>query len=121
MTNTMTTNKTTLKFWREDTCITYCGEAPVDRNNPEKASTAIELAFPTGFSKEAKAVLDYLEGTAFLYEYDGRLVVTDESLELTLHADRRSCGAPRWVVDSWEELEQILEENYKELKEEGVI
>jgi len=30
-------------------------------------------------------------------------------------------GAPRWVCDSWEELKQILEETYDDLKEDGCI
>jgi hypothetical protein len=51
-------------------------------------------------------------------------VVTDEALELSEYGDgshEAPFGAPRWVCDSWEELEQILEETYEDLKEDGCI
>ena len=113
-----------MKFLRTDNHITFCGEYPIDRNNPEQAATAIELTLPTGLSAKAWKCWDYFDGTAFAYEYQGRLVVTDEALELTEYGDgshEAPFGAPRWVCDSWEELEQILEETYDDLKEDGCI
>ena len=113
-----------MKFLRTDNHITFCGEHPIDRNNPEQAATAIELTLPTGLSAKAWKCWDYFDGTAFAYEYQGRLVVTDEALELTEYGDgshEAPFGAPRWVCDSWEELEQILEETYDDLKEDGCI
>ena len=113
-----------MKFLRTDNHITFCGEHPIDRNNPEQAATAIELTLPTGLSAKAWKCWDYFDGTAFAYEYQGRLVVTDEALELTEYGDgshEAPFGAPRWVCDSWEELEQILEETYDDLKEEMIV
>lgn len=113
-----------MKFLRTDNHITFCGEHPIDRNNPEQAATAIELTLPTGLSAKAWKCWDYFDGTAFAYEYQGRLVVTDEALELTEYGDgshEAPFSAPRWVCDSWEELEQILEETYDDLKEDGCI
>ena len=113
-----------MKFLRTDNHVTFCGEHPIDRNNPEQAATAIELTLPTGLSAKAWKCWDYFDGTAFAYEYQGRLVVTDEALELTEYGDgshEAPFGAPRWVCDSWEELEQILEETYDDLKEDGCI
>ena len=113
-----------MKFMRDDTRITFCGEKPIDRRDPESAASAIELALPAGFSDKAKACWDYFDGTAFLYEYKDQLVVTDESLELTDFGDgtpESPIGFPRWVCDSWEELEQALEQTYDDLKEEEML
>lgn len=113
-----------MKFERDDSHITFCGEHPIDRNDLQGAKTAVELTLPTGFSEKAWACWDYFDGTAFLYEYKGRLVVTDESLYLTAHGDGTTAaplGFPRWECDSWEELERILEMTYDELKEDGII
>ena len=113
-----------MKFLRDDNRVTFCGEYPVDRNDPDAAEDAIELTLPEGLSEKAKACWDYFDGAAFAYEYKGRLVITDEALELTEAGDRsmgNPWGAPRWTVDSWEELEQILEEVYDELKEDEIF
>ena len=113
-----------MKFARDDVQTTYCGEDPIDRNDPDSAKTAIELTLPTGFSEKAWACWDYFDGTAFLYEYKGRLVVTDESLYLTAHGDGTMdapLGFPRWECGSWEDLERILEQTYDELQEDGLI
>lgn len=113
-----------MRFLRNDTHITFCGEKPVDRRDPESAASAIELALPTGFSDKAKACWEYFDGTAFLYEYKDQLVVTDESLELTEFGDgtpEAPFGFPRWVCDSWEELEKALEATYDDLKEDEMI
>ena len=113
-----------MKFLRDDIQETYCGEDPIDMNDPEGAATAIELTLPTGFSEKAQACWDYFDGTAFLYEYKGRLVVTDESLYLTAHGNgtvEAPLGFPRWECGSWEELERILEATYDELSEDGMI
>ena len=113
-----------MKYLREDTHITFCGEKPIDKNDPEGAASAIELTLPEGFSKKAWDCWDYFDGCAFLFEYKDRLVVTDESLYLTAHGDgtpEAPLGFPRWECDTWEELEQALEETYDELKEDDMI
>jgi hypothetical protein len=42
---------------------------------------------------------------------------------LTSHGDGRNepIGFPRWVCDSWKELENILEDTYDELVYNGFI
>ena len=113
-----------MKFMRDDVRITFCGEDPIDRNDPEVAKTAVELTLPAGFSEKAHKCWDYFDGTAFLYEYKDRLVVTDESLYLTEHGDgsfEAPFGFPRWVCDSWAELEHCLEETWDDLLEDGMI
>ena len=100
------------------------GEYPVDKNDPEAAMTAIYYSVPTGFSPKAKAVMDYLDDTAWIFEYKDQLIVTDESLYLTSHGDGTSeapLGGPRFVCDSWEELEELLELTYQDLVENEVI
>ena len=120
-------NMNTLKFERDDNEVVIRlgrGTRPSDANNPEHASTAVELTLPTSFSAEAWACWNYLDGAAFIYEYDGRLVVTDEALDLTAHGDgsrENPIGGPRWVVDSWDELEEKLVETYFCLVEEEEI
>lgn len=119
-----------MKFLREDVHVIDGGLAPEDWADPASASSAVELSFPTGFSAKAQAVLGYLEGSAFLFEYKDCLVVTDESLWLTevLHGDPENgplydypVGGPRWICDSWDELETSLEECYTDLVEDGIF
>lgn len=110
-------------FLRADTQV-LAGNDPTDRNDPDGAAEAIELSVPTGFSDKAKALMDYLDGTAFIFAYKGQLVLTDESLELTEAGDgthEAPYGGPRMVCDSWEELEKRLEEDYDGMKAEGLI
>lgn len=120
-------NMKTLKFKRHDNKVVIrlgAGTRPVDANNPEHASTAVELTLPTSFSAEAWATWNYLDGAAFIYEYDGKLVVTDEALDLTVYGDgnmENQIDGPRWIVESWDELEEILEQTYFCLVEEEVI
>lgn len=90
------------------------GQTPVDNNDVGNESTAIEYKLPDNFSEKAKKYWEYLEGAAFIYEYEGRLVITDESLELTEYEN----GAPRWVFNSWEELEEMLEMCYDDYAED---
>ena len=85
----------------------------IDRNNPLAAATAIELQFPKTFSKKAWRVIRYFEGAMYLYSYKGKFVATDESLELTEYGDGSNetpYGAPRFVCDTLNELEAILED-----------
>ena len=112
-----------MKFLRQDTHILY-GLKPVDMNDRKNERTAVELALPENFSGKAKACWRYFESVAFIFEYKNRLVITDEALELTEHGDGthgNPLGFPRWVCDSWEELEQILEETYDDLIDDGMI
>ncbi len=107
----------TVKFARSDTHIILNGKKPIDKRNPQSAALAIELALPTGFSKKAKACWNEFNDTAFLFEYKGKLVVTDESLCLTAYGDGTSeapLGFPRFICNSWEELESVLELVYEE-------
>ena len=107
-----------MKFLNEHTRILK-GIHPVDMNDRMNEGTAVELDLPDNFSDKAKACWNYFEGAAFIFEYDGKLTVTDEGLNLTAHGDgiHEAFGAPRWVCDSWEELEQILEKAYDELED----
>ena len=84
-----------------------------DRNDPDSQDTAIELEFPKTFSKKAWRVIRYFEGSMYLYSYKGKFVATDESLELTEYGDgshEAPYGAPRFVCDTLNELEVILED-----------
>lgn len=108
-------------FWEPGIEI-YNDEEPLDRNDPESAHTAIEYGLPEYFSEEAKEAWDYFEGTAFIYEYKGRLVITDEGLNLTEAGDGthgNPYGGPRGTFDSWEEVEGWLEKVAEELEAEG--
>ena len=111
------------KFLRPDTQV-LAGNDPVDRNDPDSVGEAVELAVPTGFSDKAKALMDYLDGTAFIFAYKGQLVLTDESLELTEAGDgthEAPLGGPRMVCNSWEELERSLETEYDGMRTDGLI
>lgn len=84
----------------------------IDYNDPEASMTAVEIRFPRTFSRKARRVLNYFEGTMFLYSYKGQFVVTDESLMLTPSGDGTSeapIGAPRWTGNSLDDLERWLE------------
>ncbi len=107
----------------EQFAATY-GEYPVDKNDPDSAMTAIFYTVPEGFSAKAKAVMDYLDGAAFIFEYKDHIVVTDEGLWLTMHGDgsrENPMGCERWTCDSWEELEECLELTYQDLVDDGII
>ena len=108
-----------MKFERNDSRV-LSGLEPIDRNDPAAAASAVQLSLPENFSAKAWRVWEYFDDTAFLFEYKGQLVVTDESLELTDHGTGSMdspIGFPRWVGDSWEALEKWLEVVYEELKE----
>jgi len=99
--------------WRLDTTHS---ERPFDRTDPESAETAVALAFPHELSDNAWRVLNYLDDTAWLFAYKGKLVVTDESLELTNAGDgsaENPIGCPRWTGSSFEELEAWLEHEFQ--------
>lgn len=78
---------------------------PTDINHPELAKSAIEGIFPKTLSEKALKAVKDLEGTIFLFQYQGKLVITDESLDLTINGE---CG-PRWVGDTLEDMETWLE------------
>ena len=79
---------------------------------------------PTGFSGKAKACWQYFSGAAYLFEYKGRLVMTDESLELTEYGDgshEAPFGAPRGEFDTWEEVEEWLEAVFDDLQADDLL
>ena len=96
----------------------------IDRNDPEKAKTAIELEWPETFSRRAKMVIKYLEGTAFLFSYNDHIVITDESLELTAFGDgspEAPLGFPRYEDNTLEGVEAWLEEVADQYDADGDI
>ena len=104
--------------------MTMMRNIPVDKNDPESAKTAIPLELPEDFSEKAQAAWDYFDDTAFLFEYKGKLVVTDESMCLTVHGNgtpEAPLGFPRWVCDNMKELEEELEMAYDDLVLDGMI
>lgn len=112
-----------MKFLNEHTYIMH-GLKPIDKNDRKNENTAVRLASPDNFSEKAKLCWRYFDGAAFIFEYKERLVITDEGLYLTEHGDGtpgNPLGSPRWVCDSWEELEKILEDTYDDLVEDGMI
>ena len=112
-----------MKFARPDVHIIEELE-PIDRNDPAGAASAIEYSLPTDFSWRAKAAWKYFEGSAFLFEYKGKLVITDESLYLTEHGNgtpEAPFGFPRAVLDSWDEVEEWLDGIWDELAADGVL
>ena len=112
-----------MKYARKDARI-YTDLEPIDMNDPEGAATAIEYGLPESFSGKAKACWQYFSGAAYLFEYKGQLVMTDESLYLTEHGDgshEAPFGAPRGTFDTWEEVEAFLEQVFDELLEDDMI
>ena len=112
-----------MKFLNEHTRILK-GNHPIDMNDRDSEWMAVELDLPDNFSDKAKACWEYFEGAAFIFQYMSRLVVTDEALQLTPYGNGRPgspYGGPRWVCDSWEELERILEDTYDDLEANGLL
>ena len=110
-------------FLRPDGSI-LTGNKAVDRNDPEAAHTAVELSVPTTFGWKAKALMRYLEDTAFIFAYKGRLVLTDESCELTEAGNgsrEAPRGGPRADFGSWAEMERWLEDQYDGLQADGLM
>lgn len=97
---------------------------PIDMNDPTAAMTAVEIRFPDSFSDRAKRVIDYLDGTMFLFSYKGRFVVTDESLYLTEHGDgshEAPYGGPRYSCSTLDGIEKWLEAVADEYDNDGTI
>ena len=92
-------------------------ESPVDMNDPESAVRAFPVRIPAGLSKEAELMMEYLDDTAWLFIYNGRLVLTDESLWLTDYNRDGYFGGPRWTGDTVEELDAWLAAEYEDLEE----
>lgn len=89
-------------------------QAPIDRNDREHESNAVYIPWKyTGIKSEAAhTALDYLDDTAWLFSYKGRLVITDESLELTDAGDGTTgnpFGGPRFEADTMGQIEGFLE------------
>ena len=81
-----------------------------DFNNPEHASSAVTLDWPETFSDPAQDVIRYFDGTMFLFLYDSRYVVTDESLALSESSEPGAPACtPRYVGDSLDAVEGWLE------------
>ena len=113
----------TMKYARDDIRI-YTDLHPIDRNDPDSEASAIEYSLPSRFSGKAKACWEYFSGAAYLFEYKGKLVMTDESLYLTEHGDgshEAPWGAPRGEFETWDEVEAWLEDVYDELMEDDMI
>jgi len=112
-----------MKFLNTHTRILH-GERPVDRNDRAGEHTAVELALPDNFSDKAKRCWEYYEGAAYIFEYCDKLYVTDESLELATDGDgspEKPFGGPRWICDTWAELEKALEQNFDELAADDLL
>ena len=71
-------------------------------------TTTFELELPRNMRLMARAAFYALEGEGCLFEHKGKLVMTDESLELEV--TEGGSGGPRWVGDSFAELEDWLVE-----------
>ena len=94
----------------------------IDRNDPEHAKTAIELEWPETFSRRAKMVIRYFEGTMFPFLYNDHIVVTDESLELTAFGDgspEAPFGFPRYEDNDLRGVELWLEECADQFDDDG--
>lgn len=97
---------------------------PMDLLDPEAASTAVFVDYPDTLTEKALEAAAYFDDTAFLFQYKGRLVLTDESLWLTEAGDGsrdNPFGFPRWVGDTCEELNAWLEAVADDLKEAGIL
>lgn len=96
----------------------------IDRNDPEKAKTAVMLEWPETFSDRAKMVIKYFDGTMFPYSYNNHIVLTDESLELTAFGDgspEAPFGFPRYEDNTLEGVEAWLEEVADQFDSDGDI
>lgn len=74
-------------------------------------TTTFELSLPRNMRPMAKAAFYALDGEGCLFEHKGRLVMTDESLCLEEEGDgshEHPFGCPRWVGDSFSEMEDWL-------------
>ena len=94
----------------------------IDRNDPEHARTAIELEWPETFSRRAKMVIRYFEGTMFPFLYNDHIVVTDESLELTAFGDgspEAPFGFPRYEDNDLRGVELWLEDCAEQFDNDG--
>ena len=94
----------------------------IDRNDPEHAKTAIELEWPETFSRRAKMVIRYFEGTMFPFLYNDHIVVTDESLELTAFGDgspEAPFGFPRYEDNDLRGVELWLEDCADQFDNDG--
>ena len=97
---------------------------PIDKNDPDAVSTAMFLGYPDTLSEKALKAVAYFEDSAFLFQYKGRLVLTDEGGYLTDAGSGTMddpIGFPRWVGDTFEELNEWLEIVADEIVEEGLV
>ena len=74
-------------------------------------NTTFALELPHGMRPMARAAFKALDGYGCLFEHKGRLVLTDESKCLEEVGDgsfEHPYGGPRWIGDSFAELEDWL-------------
>ena len=73
-------------------------------------TTTFALELPRNMRLISRAAFKALEGDGYLFEHNGRLVFTDESLQLEEGdgSPEHPFGGPRWVGDSFAELEDWL-------------
>lgn len=97
---------------------------PIDKNDRQSEKTALyipwEIAKNVMTNEAAFAAIRYFDGTAWLFKYKGRLVVTDESLWLTDAGDgtrENPLGGPRYIADSLAEVEEWLAQVWEDIKE----
>lgn len=98
---------------------------PNDAENSNDSEAAEEVAWPEGMSQRAMMVLEYFEGTMYLFRYKGKYVITDESGALEESGDGstgKPIEGPRAIFDSTEEIEPWLEsiaDEYDRIQEKG--
>ena len=73
-------------------------------------TTTFALELPRNMRLISRAAFKALDGDGCLFEHNGRLVFTDESLQLEEGdgSPEHPYGGPRWVGDSFAELEDWL-------------
>lgn len=79
-------------------------------------TTAERLDWPRDLSNKANTYIAYLGDTAFLFKYQGRFIVTDESLFLTEAPD--NSNGPIGEFETIDKMADWLEDGYKSLLSE---
>lgn len=87
---------------------------PIDKNNLDgkMGATAVPMDWPERLSDKARAALEYLDGAAYLFSYQNRYIVTDESGWLTAYGTGEMddpMGFPQAEFDFLDEIGPWLE------------